>query len=1120
MNSHRSQSGQLTRAALRPLVRILTLVVAAGALTACFSRAPTTYSTPTLAPFAARASGTDGTAPVRPRADTSVTLYLLGTTDVHGHMLPFDYYTGKATSYGLALLAPVVDSVRAAHPDAIYLFDSGDLLQGTPLTYLAARPAAAGPRAKGAAPEPNPVIRAMNLLEYDVSAVGNHEYNYGLGTLDSAMEQAHFAFVAANVYEHGKNSPAYGQYALLPHVVSEGDTILVGVTGITPPGVMVWDRGNVENRLDFRDPVAALKPVVADMKARGADMVVVLNHGGFAGTSYDTASTGIPAENAGARIAREVPGVDVVFLGHTHGQVSDSTINGVLFTQAGAWARSLAVADVTLTRRGPSDWVVAKKAARLLRPATSPSQALVDSLRWAHERAAAYVRAPIGRATAALEGGRARAEDTPLIDFVNEVQRRVTGADLSAASAFTDAGIAAGPITIGEVAAVYPYENTLTAVRITGAQLKAYLEKAAEYFNTWPVQPGASVINRSVVGYNFDQVAGVDYTIDVSKPVGKRVAGLTYKGQPVRPDQSFTIALNSYRRGGGGGYSMVAGAPVVWQKDQDIRELLIDEVRRKGTIRPEDYFRRSWRIVPAAAAEQIAKEVGAEGSRRGLAASSAGSASAKRLRVLTTNDLHGHLLPETYAWSGGRPVGGAATLAAYFRAEREGFGGPTILLDAGDEMQGTPVSNLTQGRSTVDFFDGVAEGAAAIGNHEFDWGVPVLRQRITKARYAWMAANIVVAGTDTAPSWVHGTTTLDVDGVKVGVIGLATPETPNTTKFENVKGLQFGDGAATIDRLVPELRRKGADFVVVVAHSGGFCDPSGAKTCRGEIVDWASRVHEKPDLIVAGHTHTVMRTVVNGIPIVQAGSYGQRYGVVDLEKATSSDAARVAIRDVPVAYADRLVPDSAVGSLVARYQREIGPRVNAVVATLAEPIRKSAGEFPLGRLLADAWRAETGAQIAFINNGGVRSELKAGPVTWANLFEVLPFQNRLVVLTLTGAKLRQAVETAVGGNLPDLNVSGLRVTYDPAKIAGSRLVTIALADGSPVRDDATYTAAMQDFLAGGGDKYVAFTAPIARKDTGIVDLDGFIDFLKKQPQPVRAPQDARLVPVGAAEATR
>ena len=1058
-----------------------------------------------------------GKRPSGGNADTLVTLYLLGTTDVHGHIYPYDYFT-RRSGPGLGLVAALVDSVRRAHPGATYLFDSGDLLQGTPLTFLAAR------RDTLAA---HPVIRAMNLLGYAASAIGNHEYNYGIPALDRALAQARFPFVSANVFRHGTGEPAYRPYVLIPHVLPSGDTIVLGVTGITPPGVLIWDRANVEGRLDFRDPVASLQPVVAEMRARGANLVVVLNHGGLAGSSYDTAGMGVPAENAGARIAREVPGVDVIFLGHTHAELQDSTINGVLITQARAWARSLAQVEVTLHRGvwSGARWAVVARRATLLRPDPAhPDTVLLDSLRWAHERAVAYVGSVIGRAAATMESARSRAEDTPLVDFINEVQRRAAGADLAASPAYSlEARVPAGPVNVGEIAALYPYDNTLEAVRVTGAQLKEYLEKSARYFRTWPVAAGESLIDRSVAGYNFDMVAGVDYTIDLAQPAGARITGLSYRGQPVTPDQTFTLALNNYRQGGGGGYSMVARAPVVYDRQQDIRDLLVDEVRRQGVIQPQAYFHANWRIVPAAAQAEVARELaGGEAVRAAPAGSGAGAAAApKRLRVLSINDFHGRLLPETVQ---GFKVGGAATLAAYLEAERAGFDGPSIVLDGGDGMQGTPLSNLTQGRSSVEVMNALGVAAAAIGNHEFDWGPAVLRRRMHDAHYPWISANIVVAGTDTTPSWIRDTATVRVGDVTVGLVGLLTLDARDDIKHEYTRGLDFADGAATIDRWVPILRRQGVDFVILLAHSGGECRAL-AVNCRGEIVDWARRVHERPDLIVAGHTHNGMQTVVNGIPIVEAMSYSIAYQVVDLKQATTSGGAPASavgagmaalpahawLRGIRPAFTDSIAPDSAVAALVERYRRQIGRQLDAIVARLAEPLPKGRGDYALGRLLADAWRVRTGARVAFMNNGGIRTSLPAGPLTWGKLYELQPFENHVVVLTVTGARLRAAVEHALRGEGPDANVSGLRATYDPSRPPGARVLTLTLDDGTPVADSGRYTVALQDFVAEGGDGFTAFLEPLALRKTGWLDRDVLTAYLRSLDQPIRAPQEARLV---------
>ena len=1066
-------------------IRSLGLVYAAAVLAACASAPP--GPDPATGPAGGGTRDTTG----------ALELLLLGTTDVHNRLYPYDYYTGEATSHGLALLAPVIDSIRRAHPGRTFLFDSGDLLQGNPLGALYGRQYAS---------RPHPVIRAMNVLEYDVAAIGNHEYNYGLALLDTARAQAAFPFVSANVFRHGTAEHAYPPWVLLRHAVAPGDTVLIGVTGNTPPGVHLWDRANVEGRLEFRAVVPALRDAVSELRSRGADVVVVLSHGGLEGTSYDTVATGLAAENVGARVAREVPGIDVMFLGHTHREIADTTINGVLLTQARQWAGSLAVATLQLERAAPGAWRVAAKHGRVIAAAgRAPDRAFLDSLRWEHERTVAHVNTRIGRATAAMPVREGRVRDTPVIDFMNEVQRRAAGADLASSAAYRlGAGLPEGDITVADVAALYPYDNTLKAVRISGAELRAYLEKSAEYY----AAPGsATVTNLDVPGYNFDIVSGVDYTLDLSRPIGERVTRLERAGRPVAAGDSFTLALTNYRQGGGGGFTMIARAPVVYDRQEDIRELLIEEIRRRGTLRPEEFFVRNWELVPAALAERALAE-----QTRGEPPRTEAAPSRPRLRVIAGNDFHGRLEPERPSWADGRAVGGAAALASFYRHEAAGFGGaPVLLLDGGDVMQGTPISNLTQGRSTIEFFNLVGYDGAALGNHEYDWGIATLRERIEQADFPWLSANTHVAGSDTAPSWIRPTDIVEVGGLRVGLIGLSTESTPWTTKAENVRGLRFVDGAETLDLWVPRLRARDVDFVIAVAHAGGTCEDE-TRNCRDEIIDWARRTAHRPDLIVAGHTHQVVRTVENGIPIIETGSYGTRYGIVDLERV-SADSVDAWIRGTPTTFADLVTPDSAAAALVARYASAIAPQVERIVGRTAEPIPRGTGEHPLGRLIADAQRHAGDAQIAIMNNGGVRAALDSGTVTWGEAYQVHPFGNLLVKLELTGAQVREALEHAVRGARPSAQVSGVTATYDTTAAAGARLRSVQLADGTTLEDDVVYTVVVNDFLAGGeGDGFGVFGRARTRQNTGISDLDALIAYLGTFPEPVRAPRDVRLKP--------
>lgn len=559
--------------------------------------------------FILLAAGCASAPPHSAAPPVEATVVLMGTTDVHGWLLPYDYFTGLETAHGLARLAPIIDSIRAAHPGRTALVDSGDLLQGNPLAFVhSALPAG----------ERHPIVRAMDLLEYDGAALGNHEFNFGIEQLDRAISGARTPFLSANIFRHGTVDHAYRPYVIVERTIG-GRPLRIGITAATPPGVHVWDRGHVEGRLEFRDIVRSLRPVVGEMRARGADLVVVAAHSGLDGTSYDTVATGLAAENVIGRLPLEVPGIDVIFMGHTHREVADATIGNTLVLQARNWAQSLAVAEIELVAGVGGAWRVESARGRIVRPDPGRQSArLAGMLTEAHRRTIDYVQRPIGTSAARWTAEDARVRATPIINLVNEVQRRVAGTDLAATSAFNlSAAIPEGPVTVADIARLYIYDNnTLKAVRISGEQLRAYLEKSAEYYLPCPALQCERVTNPDIPGYNFDIVSGVEYTLDISRPVGQRVVKLERRGRPVRPTDSFTLALNNYRQGGGGGFTMLSQAPVVYDRDESIRELLIREIERMGEISPEDFGHRTWEIIPARLAERAVAEQNTPGAPR------------------------------------------------------------------------------------------------------------------------------------------------------------------------------------------------------------------------------------------------------------------------------------------------------------------------------------------------------------------------------------------------------------------------------------------------------------------------------------------------------------------------
>jgi 2',3'-cyclic-nucleotide 2'-phosphodiesterase (5'-nucleotidase family) len=481
------------------------------------------------------------------------------------------------------------------------------------------------------------------------------------------------------------------------------------------------------------------------------------------------------------------------------------------------------------------------------------------------------------------------------------------------------------------------------------------------------------------------------------------------------------------------------------------------------------------------------------------------------LTVLATNDLHGALESKTYPWSqAGRPVGGAATLAAFIERERAANPAGTLLLDGGDLMQGTAISNLTRGESAIAYFNAAGYDAAAIGNHEFDWGIDVLEQRMAQARFPLLSANIVRKADGARPVWAVPTATLRRKGLTIGIVGLTTRSTPTTTLPAQVADLRFTDLAQAVRTEAARLEGAGADLVVVLAHAGGTFDPA-SHTFSGEIVDAMRRMPPSVGLVVSGHTHTLLEGRVAGIPLVQARSRGTALAVVQLWVDPLERRVVCSESRVETTYGDLVQPDSAMAALVARYDATIDPIAQRVVAQAAHRLTADRRrESVLGDLVADAQRAATGTQIALTNSGGIRAEIDAGPIRWSEALEAQPFENPLHRLRITGRTLREALENGVRGDYGLVQVSGVRFTVDPRAPAGRRVSDLRLEDGGPIRPDSTYTVTVNNFMSQGGDGYTMLENAAANEDTGIIDLDAFIHHLESLPQPIRYPLQGRI----------
>jgi 2',3'-cyclic-nucleotide 2'-phosphodiesterase/3'-nucleotidase len=525
------------------------------------------------------------------RAQDTVHVVVVATTDVHGRVYHWDYLRDTVATWGLTRAATAIDSLRTAYPGRVIVLDAGDLIQGSPFaTYFARESPVA----------PHPVIDALNALRYDAATLGNHEFNFGLDVYARAAESAAFPIVAGNIYRLPRDTLVYPAYVML-----QRDSARVAVAGFTTPGSMVWDRQYLEGRIRITPILPEAERVLGQVQADGADLRIVIMHSGMGGaSSYDT--TGVGPENVSTALAGLPVKPHLVVVGHPHRSITDSVIAGVHYVQPRAWARSLAVVHVWLVKDlGEIEYRVARIVGEQVDLRDVPPDPVVTRrLEARHEEVRAWVASPLGRSEGDWSARYARAGDTPIIDFVNEVQRSSAGTQLSSTAAFNPRGaLGPGAVRLRDVAGIYPYENTLRAVRIDGASLKAYLERSTIYFNMY--EPGRPVINDSIPGYYFDIVSGVEYVIDLSQPMGRRIRQLTHQGHLVQPTDTFTLALNNYRQGGGGGFEMLAGLPLIYDYDQNIRDLIAEYVRSAGMLRDTDYFTPSWQIVPPEAADAV-----------------------------------------------------------------------------------------------------------------------------------------------------------------------------------------------------------------------------------------------------------------------------------------------------------------------------------------------------------------------------------------------------------------------------------------------------------------------------------------------------------------------------------
>ncbi|QFI37078.1 bifunctional 2',3'-cyclic-nucleotide 2'-phosphodiesterase/3'-nucleotidase [Moritella marina ATCC 15381] len=577
----------------------------------------------------------------------TIKLRILETTDIHTNVMDYDYYKNKPTEKtGLVRTATLVREARAEVKNSV-LVDNGDLLQGSPMgDYMAD---------KGLQPgDVHPVYKAMNQLGYEVGNLGNHEFNYGLDFLQEATNDANFPYINANVIDLKTGKNMFTPYIIKTNTFTDTDgvehQVKIGYIGFVPPQILIWDKKNLEGKVEALDIKQTAEKFVPQMKAEGADIILAIPHSGVSADPYK-----VMAENS-VYYLTQVPGIDAIAFGHSHAvfpsesfsklpgaDIEKGTINGIPAVMPGRWGDHVGIMDLVLDKQGDT-WKVtnAQTEARPIfdkftkKPLVNADEKMVAAVQDDHKATRNFVNQPIGKANDVMYSFLALVQDDPTIQIVNlaqkdYVERFIQGDPdldgipvLSAAAPFKAGGrgndptnfteVESGQLTFRNAADLYLYPNTLVAMKVTGKEVKEWLECSAGQFNQIDLNSTApqGLINWDEFRtYNYDVMDGVKYGIDLSQPAryngdcklinpnSSRITDLTFEGKPVDPAQPFLVATNNYRaysaKFAGTGEAFVAFA-----SPDENRTVLADYISRvskeKGQVTPS--ADNNWYFTP------------------------------------------------------------------------------------------------------------------------------------------------------------------------------------------------------------------------------------------------------------------------------------------------------------------------------------------------------------------------------------------------------------------------------------------------------------------------------------------------------------------------------------------
>ena len=528
-------------------------------------------------------------------------LTFVATTDVHGNLMPYNFITRKPATGSLARVAAYVDSLREARgAENVVLVDVGDLLQGQPTVYYYNYIDTVSPHI---AP------RVMKSMGYDALALGNHDVETGHAVYDRFRTQlGRLPLLAANAVDTRTGQPYFQ-----PYTVIERGGKRIALLGLITPAIPAWLPENLWEGIRFDDMVeSAAKWVPYIRETEKPDMLVGLFHAGHDASRH----VGEWIENASVLVADSVPGFDLIFIGHDHQVYNSRRPNGTVVLNGANLADNVAVATVNFAPDG-----VEVEGEIVPMASVQPSQKFMQEFQGDYDTVKNFVDEQITVATGDFRERDAFFGPSAFMELLHNLQLRIAGADISLAAPLSfDAVIAEGPVRMADMFTLYKYENLLYTLRMTGQEIKDYLEMSYDLWTRQMEQPSDELIRFSKgthakgdyaalehPSYNFDSAAGINYEVDVTKPRGEKIRIISMAdGSAFSPDSTYLVAVNSYRANGGGDL-LTQGAGIskeempkrlVKATDRDLRFYLIEQLRATPSISPE--VTQNWRFVPEA----------------------------------------------------------------------------------------------------------------------------------------------------------------------------------------------------------------------------------------------------------------------------------------------------------------------------------------------------------------------------------------------------------------------------------------------------------------------------------------------------------------------------------------